>query len=48
MKEELTLEQAKVKYKPRKIFDILIDDKPYTVYDIQEYEHDYGKWNCQH
>ena len=45
MKEELTLEQAKVKYNPRKIFDILIDHKPYTVYDIQGYEHEYGKWN---
>ena len=45
MKESLTLEQAKEKYNPRKIFDILIRDKPYTVYDIEGYEHEYGKWN---
>ena len=44
-KETLTLEQAKEKYNPCKIFDILIRDKPYTVYSIEGYDHEYGKWN---
>ena len=43
--ERLTLDKAKEKYNTRKIFDILINDKPYTVYNIEEYEHEYGKWN---
>jgi hypothetical protein len=54
--ERLTLEQAKAKfskvdeksgriYGVRKAFDILIDDKPYTVYDINDYEHPNGHWN---
>lgn len=56
MPERLTLEQAKAKftkinpatgrdYGVRKIFDILIDDKPYAVYDIDGYEHPNGHWN---
>lgn len=45
MNENLTLEQAKLKYSPIKIFDILINDKPYTVYSIEGYEHDHGKYN---
>ncbi len=32
-------------YGVRKIFEILIDDKPYQVYDIDGYEHENGKWN---
>lgn len=43
--ERLTLDKAKEKYNTRKIFDILINDKTYTVYNIEEYEHEYGKWN---
>ena len=44
-KNKMTLKEAKIEYNPRKIFDILINDKPYTVYDIDGYEHEYGKWN---
>ena len=44
-KNKMTLKEAKIEYNPRKIFDILINDKPYTVYDIEGYEHEYGKWN---
>ena len=29
----------------RKIFDILINDKPYPVYDIENKHHELGKWN---
>ena len=32
--ERLTLDKAKEKYNTRKIFDILINDKSYTVYNI--------------
>lgn len=41
----LTLDQAKLEYKPRKIFDILIRDKAYSVYSIDGYEHEHGKMN---
>jgi hypothetical protein len=42
----MTLSEAGKKYgKPRKIFDIMIDDKPYPVYSIDGYEHPNGKWN---
>ena len=55
-KRELTLSQAfekygSVEYKNRvgtpfqKIFEIMIYDELYPVYDIGGYEHDYGKWN---
>lgn len=29
----------------RKLFDIFINDKPYTVYDIEDKEHNLGKYN---
>jgi hypothetical protein len=42
----MTLSQAREKFgKVRKAFDIIIDDKPYVVYDIDGYEHPNGKWN---
>jgi hypothetical protein len=42
----MTLSAAAEKYgNPRKIFDIMIDDRPYPVYDIDGYEHPHGKWN---
>ena len=42
----MTLSAAAEKYgKPRKIFDIMIDDMPYPVYSIDGYEHPNGKWN---
>ena len=42
----MTLSEATEKYgNPRKIFDIMIDDKPYPVYSIDGYEHPNGKWN---
>lgn len=53
-KENLTLEQAKEKYgksegapfeRIHKIFDILIDNKPYPVYSIPGYEHMLGQSN---
>lgn len=45
-KERLTLEQAREKYNSvRKIFDILIGDRPYSVYSIDGYEHMLGKSN---
>jgi len=54
-KKELTLSQALEKYgvkkentvgmKPHKIFDIMIYDDLYSVYSIEGYEHEYGKWN---
>ena len=54
--ERLTLEQAKAKftkiheesgreYGVRKAFDLMIDDRPYGVYDIQDYHHPNGQWN---
>jgi hypothetical protein len=53
-KKELTLSQALEKYAkkgntvgvpPHKIFDIMIYEELYPVYSIEEYEHEYGKWN---
>jgi hypothetical protein len=45
-KEMLTLEQAKEKFNSvHKIFDILVEDKPYPVYSIEGYEHTLGKSN---
>lgn len=42
----MTLSDATEKYgKPRKIFDLMIDDEPYPVYSIDGYEHPNGKWN---
>ena len=42
----MTLSAAAEKYgKARKIFDIMIDDKPYSVYSIDGYEHPNGRWN---
>lgn len=43
--EELTLSEAKEKYRVRKAFDIYIEDKLHTVYDIDGYEHKNGEWN---
>ena len=42
----MTLSQAREKFgKARKAFEIMIDDTPYVVYDIDGYEHQNGKWN---
>jgi len=53
--ERLTLSQAKKKYSDihengrdygvRRAFEILINDKPYQVWDIAGYEHKNGEWN---
>jgi hypothetical protein len=54
--ERLTLQQAQEKFLKRndesgkvtgvrKIFDLMIDDRLYAVYDIDGYEHPNGHWN---
>lgn len=44
--ERLTISQVIEKgFKPRKVFLIMINDKPYQVWDIDNYEHQNGKWN---
>lgn len=45
MKESLNIEQAQAKYKCRKAFVIMINDKPNQVWNIEEFEHENGKWN---
>jgi hypothetical protein len=45
MGKELTLSEAKEKYRVRKAFVISIEDKPYQVYNIEGYEHKIGEMN---
>jgi hypothetical protein len=43
--KKLTLEQAKLEYKPQEIFKISLNNRLYSVYEIENYEHENGKWN---
>ncbi len=43
--ERLTISQAREKYHIHKAFELMINDNPYQVWNIMDYEHENGKWN---
>ena len=45
MGKYLTISKAREKYKVRKAFDIYLDDRLCTVYDIDGYHHVLGEMN---
>ena len=46
MEKQITIKEAKSKFsRCREVYKILIGDTEHQVWDIDGYEHDYGKWN---
>lgn len=46
MEKQITIEEAKNKFpRCRETYKILIGDTEHQVWDIEGYEHEYGKWN---
>lgn len=46
MEKQITIEEAKSKFpRCREVYKILIGETEHQVWDIDGYEHDYGKWN---
>jgi hypothetical protein len=43
--KSVTLKEIQEKYECRRAFEVLIDDKPYQVWNINDYEHESGKMN---
>ena len=46
MEKPKTIQEAKKEFKRcREIYKILIGEREHQIWDIEGYEHDYGKWN---
>lgn len=46
MEKAKTIQEAKKEFKScREVYKILIGEREHQIWDIEGYEHDYGKWN---